>query len=83
MTKTEICRKMAEGRTLVYYLIEEDEKPSPYGVSVLIEESGDETKAVRLSNERERVERLIDLLATYFITPASLESVVYKWLATI
>ena len=32
MTKTEICRKMTEGRTLVYYLIEEDEGPSPYGV---------------------------------------------------
>lgn len=83
MTKTEVCRKISHGRTLVYYLTEEETGASPYGVAVKNEETGEEAMAPRLSNERERVERLLDLMATYFITPASLETVVYEWLATI
>ena len=83
MTKSEVCKKVNDGRTLVYYLLKEDEGASPYGVSVLNEESGEEVMIRRLSNDRERIERLLDLLATYFITPGSLESVAYQWLAEI
>lgn len=87
MVKTEICRKvtgLGDGkRTLVYYVIDEGEGIARFGVSVMVEESRKEAEIRRLSNDEERVKKLIDLLATDFITPNSLESVAYRWFATL
>lgn len=87
MVKTEICRKITglddSRRTLVYFLVDEGEGIARYGVSVLLEESRKETEIRRLSNDEERVNKLIDLLATDYITPNSLESVAYRWFATL
>ena len=85
MTKTEICRKVTGlpggGRTLIYYLLDEETDTARYGVSIRHDESGDEKEVRRLSNDRERAEKLVDLLATDFITPNSLDDVVYKFLS--
>lgn len=87
MTKTELCRKITglDGglRTLVYYLIDEGEGLARYGVSLVLLESREEREVRRLSNDKERIEKLLDILATNFITPNSLNDVVYKFLATI
>lgn len=87
MTKTEMCRKVTGlnggQRTLVYSLIDEEVETARYGVSILFEESADEKEIRRLSNDRERIEKLIDLLATDFITPGSLDDVVYKFLSSL
>ena len=88
MTKTEMCRKITglgeQGmRTLVYYLTDENEGEAKYGVAIECTESGSVTVASRLTNDKERAERLLDLLATYFITPLTLNDVAYKWLAAL
>ena len=85
MEKTEMCRKVtglnSGKRTLVYYLIDDGGDRARYGVSILLEESNDEKEIRRLSNDRERAEKLIDLLATDFITPGILDNVVYEFLS--
>ncbi|MBE6949254.1 MAG: hypothetical protein E7456_05350 [Ruminococcaceae bacterium] len=85
MEKTEVCRKVTGTnggwRTLVYYLVDEGNDRGRYGVSVVHLETDEKSEARRLSNDRERIEKLIDLLATDCITPNSLEDVVYKFLA--
>ena len=85
MTKTEMCRKVTGlnggQRTLVYYLIDDGGDRARYGVSVLLEESGEKKEIRRLSNDRERIEKLVDLLATDFVTPGALDDVVYRFLS--
>lgn len=85
MTKTEMCRKITglngKRRTLIYYLTDEGEVTARYGVAIQLMESDEEKEIRRLSNDIERIEKLIDILATDFITPNLLPDVVYKSLA--
>ena len=82
MTKTEICRKVTKlnkpgQRTVIYSIVDEEDSGVRYGTSIRCEETGTETVARRLTNDRARIESAADFLATYGISPLSMEKVVY------
>ena len=89
--KIEICRKVTDlgkerQRTLVYYLtaeIDADTYESPveiFGVGICKLETGEEKIFRDVTSVRSRAEELVDLLATNFVTPVSLEDVICDWL---
>lgn len=87
MTKTEICRKITGlnggQRTLVYFITDDKGKTARYGVAIRLEESGEQKEVRHLSNDIERIEKLVDILATDFVSPNRLDDVVYKLLAVV
>lgn len=92
MKKEEICRKIIDlgkdsQRTIVYYLVisEDDftelEKPvKSYGVAIEVKERNELTAVSKITTRTEKANRLLDLLASNFVTPVSLYDVVYDWL---
>ena len=90
MDKTVICEKillLGEGErcTLTYYLIadacgEEAGAPRQYGVGIAIPERSEEEQIGNITPNREKAMRLIDLLASNFVTPVALRDVLYDWL---
>lgn len=89
MIRTEICKKVTElgrygRRTLSYSLIEDgpdEEIPiTEYGVGVRVEESGEEFLARRFTADREEAFAALDLFATNFVTPISLQYVVEDYI---
>jgi len=80
----EMCRKVTDlgrfgRRTLVYSLIREAGE-AEYGVGIAVAESGERAEIHGVTPDRARAERLVDLLATYYVTPVALEDVVRDWL---
>jgi len=92
MRKIEVCRKYTEddnsGKICLRYYITVDEIPLPdadcslenYGVGVLLEPDDEETVRC-ITPEAEKVERLIDLLATNLVCPTTLNDIVDDILA--
>lgn len=89
----EICRKVTDlgeagQRTLIYYITSErvkfpeiDGEVVDYGVKVSISESEEESTISGITTVREKIEELIDMLATGYVTPVILGDIVYDWLA--
>lgn len=89
MEKNELCRKIidlgsGERRTLIYSLITENGSPLTdeplYGVSIVLKETDEQSLAVGISTDREKVLHLIDMLATGYVTPMSLQDIVYDYI---
>ena len=82
MTKIEVCRKITglnkpHQRTIIYSIVDEDDDGPRYGTSIKCVETGTEAVARRLTDDRERIESAADFLASYGISPAAMEKVVY------
>ena len=89
MEKTEICRKIirlenGESRTLVYSLVTQRRDvfctADRYGADIEIAETGEEAAVNDISTDRDSALRLIDILATGYVTPVSLRDLVYDYL---
>ena len=87
--KSELCRKIigfdnGERMTLVYSLVTERgellEDKERFGASIALEETGEESVVGDISTDREKVLKLIDIMATGYVTPISLCDVVYDHL---
>lgn len=92
MDKTVICEKVLmlgerEQCTLTYYLIsdecgEEEAALRQYGVGIAIPERSEEELICDITPNSEKAMRLLDLLASNFVTPVALRDVLYDWLCT-
>lgn len=86
MIEEEICRKIVnlgkpEMMTVVYSLtVEERSEYSGFGVSVRIPERNDYACVRDITTYRGEAERLIDIMATGFVTPVSVMDIVEDWL---
>ena len=85
----EICTKVLRlgrngQRTLTYYItLDDDYRHVPsiqYGVGIRMDETGEETCFRAITPDRSSADRLLDLLASNFVTPMSLCDAVYDWL---
>lgn len=87
----EICRKVTDlgkerQRTLVYFLTAEmdtvtyDSPVEIFGVGICKLETGEKKIFRNVTSLRSRAEELVDILATNFVTPVSLEDVICDWL---
>jgi len=92
MKMEEVCRKIinlgrADQRTLIYSLvaseeyIEDMEIPVKcYGAAIRIDERDESTVIGGITANKDKALRLIDLLASNFVTPVALYDVVYDWI---
>jgi len=85
----EICTKVlwlgtGSQLTLTYFVSVDDgtgDLPGPhYGVGIRVKETGNVTFVRSITPEREKAERLADILASNFVTPTALYDCVYDWL---
>lgn len=88
----EICKKVIflgkeNQRTLCYYVttgeIQHPDKEGAiktYGVGISIEEKEEFASVNSITTKKETAYKLIDILASNFVTPVSLYDVIYDWL---
>ena len=92
MKKTVICEKVltlggGEKCTLTYYLVAENCREdnavfTRYGVGISIPEKNEDEFIRDLTAKEERAMRLLDLLASNFVTPVGLHDVLCDWICT-